>query len=136
MKNISSYLLIPLGCNQWATLNRNRSLWELAGTSQVGFRDCRGIRPPAPSSDVCGTSPSDVCGTAPSDVCATTTSYVCGIASSPTMGRGMMSSLQVCEEPRSWSVDGSRLGLPLGLLCLCDGSASVSSAGGVSLGLE
>jgi len=80
------------------------------------------VEPPAPSSDVCGT---------------TSSSYIYGAASSPTVGRGPSLSLEEREELRSWSVDGSRLGLPLGLLCLCDvsASASVSSACGVSLDL-
>ena len=53
-----------------------------------------------------------------------------------TVGRGTSSSLEVREEPRLWSVDGSCLGLSLDLLCLSDVSTSVSSAGGVSLSLK
>jgi hypothetical protein len=41
------------------------------------------------------------------------------------------SSLEEREEPRSWLVDGSRLGLALGLLGLCD--VFVSSAADVPL---
>jgi hypothetical protein len=60
-----------------------------------------------------------------------TSSYICGATLSPTVGRGMSSSLEEREEPRLWLVDGSRLGLPLGLLDLCD--VSVSSAADVPL---
>jgi len=61
---------------------------------------------------------------------------MCGTASLPTMGRGISSSLEVCEEPRSWSVDGYRLGLPLSLLCLSNDFGYVSSAADGFEGLE
>jgi hypothetical protein len=46
----------------------------------------------------------------------------------------MSSSLEERKEPRSWSVSGARLGLPLGLR-LSDASGTVSSAADVPLGL-
>ena len=97
--------------------------WDFA--SRV-WRLQRKSTPPAPSSDVCGTPSLNACGTA--------SSYICGTASSPTVGRQTSSSLEERKEPRSWLVDGSRLGLPLGPLCLYD--VSVSSAADVPLGLE
>jgi hypothetical protein len=39
-------LLIALGCNKWAPLNRYRSLQELRGTSLVGLRRTRGSGTP------------------------------------------------------------------------------------------